>query len=221
DAHGVDASSYALEHAAPGAAGRLEIGDLGHRLPSPDGGYDVVSVLETLEHLPPEQVGRALAELRRVCGGYLVATIPSFGENHNGPGGWFEGKVRGELVERYRSLGPGYEGPVTRDDLMRDAEGRPIEGHLTIASFAWWTRRFEEAGFARCGATERLLHPHLARFGLTKYWNLYVLRVPGTQEPVGETRSPEVVSELEARWGLDRRPADEDDLRRVAEALGP
>ena len=42
---------------------------------------------------------------------------------------------------------------------------RPIQGHLTIASFAWWTRQFEAAGFERDAATERRIHPHLARSG--------------------------------------------------------
>ena len=98
-----------------------------------------------------------------MCGGHLVATIPSFGTNPNGPGGWFQVKVRDELVADYEAKGPAYEGPVPYDDLYRDTKGEPIEGHLTIASFDWWTRQFEAAGFVRCAATERAIHPALAR----------------------------------------------------------
>ena len=88
DACGVDVSAYAVEHAAPGARGRLRQGSLLERLPYDEASFDVLTVLETLEHLPPEAVPGAIAELRRVCRGHVVATIPSFGPNQAGPGGW-------------------------------------------------------------------------------------------------------------------------------------
>ncbi|HEX9968532.1 MAG TPA: class I SAM-dependent methyltransferase, partial [Acidimicrobiales bacterium] len=191
-----------------------------HRLPVKDGQFDTVTALETLEHLPPESVPKALRELRRATSGYLVATIPSFGPNEHGPGGWFDVKVRPERLDHYRSLGPEYDGPIPYDDLYRDARGEPIEGHLTIASFRWWTRQFEDAGFVRCGATERRIHPHLARFGLTKYWNLYVLRTPSVAEPA-EVRTPAEIADVERRFGLDSRTADPDDVKAVEAAIGP
>ncbi len=149
EAEGCDASAFAVEHAAPGALGYVRLGDPTGGLPYEDGSFELVSVLETLEHLPPEAVPGALGELRRVCRGILYATIPSFGANASGPDGHFEGKVRPERLDHYRALGPSYAGPVPRADLEVDVEGRPIEGHLTIASFTWWTARFAEAGFDR------------------------------------------------------------------------
>lgn len=220
DADGTDVSQYAVDHATAGATGHVFWGDLLHKLPVKDGGYQLVTALETLEHLPPDSVPVALRELCRVTNGYLVATIPSFGPNEHGPGGWFDVKVRPERLDHYRSLGPDYDGPVPYDDLYRDTRGEPIEGHLTIASFRWWTRQFEAAGFVRCGETERRIHPHLARLGLTKYWNLYVLRVPGAGEPAGEHRTAVEIAEVEQRFGLDQREAAPEDLRAVAEALG-
>ena len=220
DASGVDVSQFAVEQAALGARGHISHGDLTRRLPVPDGRYDLVTVLETLEHLPPAVVPHALAELRRITNGYVVATIPSFGHNRNGPGGWFTVKVRDERVPHYESLGPDYEGPVAHEDLYRDARGEPIEGHLTIASFSWWTARFEEAGFVRCDRAERAMQPHLARFGLTKYWNLYVFRTPGAPEPGDDVRSPSEIAHWEANLGLHRRVAAPDDLQAVADALG-
>ena len=89
-----------------------------------------------------------------MCGGYLYATIPSFGPNVSGPDGHFEGKVRPERVEHYRELGPDYPGPVPEADLAVDADGQLVEGHLTIASFEWWTQQFELAGFTRCPEIE-------------------------------------------------------------------
>lgn len=221
DAMGTDISQYAIEHPAQGVPGhRLVWGDLSDRLPFKTRQFDLVSALETLEHLPPETVPVALRELRRVTGRYLVCTIPSFGPNDYGPGGWFESKVRGEVLERYRAQIDTYDGPVPYEDLCRDQHGQPIEGHLTIASFRWWTRQFEAAGFVRCGDVERRIHPDLARFGLTKYWNLYVLRTPDAPVPPADIRSPAEAADVERRFSLDTRTADPEDLRRVAEALG-
>ena len=220
DASGVDVSQFAVEQAAAGARGHLGYGDLTRRLPFADGRFDLVTVLETLEHLPPEVVPHALRELRRVARSYVLATIPSFGPNPNGPGGWFTVKVRDERVPHYESLGPGYQGPVPFEDLYRDARGDPIEGHLTIASFSWWTERFAEAGFLRCDRTERAMHPHLARFGLTKYWNLYVFRVAGAPEPGDDVRTPDEIATWEANLGLDRREAAPEDLVAVTAAIG-
>ena len=179
-----------------------------------------MSALETFEHVPPDRVPHALSEVRRITSGLVVATIPSFGPNANGPGGWFDGKVEPDRLEHYNSLGRDYGGPVAYDDLFRDARGEPIEGHLTIASFGWWTQRFEEAGFVRCGGIERAMHHDLARFGLTKYWNLYVFRLPDTREPSGPVRSPEELDEVERRFGIDHREADPEDLLAVHEAIG-
>ena len=124
-------------------------------------------------------------------------------------------------LDHYRSLGDDYEGPVAYDDLYRDADGAPVEGHLTIASFGWWTRQFEDAGFVRDGAIERRIHPHLARLGLTKYWNLYVFRVPGAPVVSGEQRSASEIADVEKRFGFDERVADPEDLARVEAASGP
>jgi 2-polyprenyl-3-methyl-5-hydroxy-6-metoxy-1,4-benzoquinol methylase len=219
DAEGVDVSFFAIDHASPGARGHVRQGSLLDRLPFDDGGFDVVTALETLEHLPPESIPAAVGELRRVSRGYLLATIPSFGPNENGPGGWYDGKVRDERLAFYRQLPDTYEGPVPYGDLACDTEGNPLEGHLTIASFGWWTKQFEAAGFERCGEIERRIHPHLARFGLTKYWCLYVLRVPGVTAARDDVRSAAEIDALEERWGLNRRATDPADFKAVADSL--
>lgn len=190
DAEGCDLSAYAVDHAAPGAVGHVRVANLFAGLPWGDGAFDLVTTLEILEHLPPHRVPEAVAELRRVCGGWLYATIPSFGPNRSGPDGHLEGKVRPERVEHYRDLGPEYTGPVPQADLAVDAEGRPVEGHLTIASFEWWTARFEEAGFTRCVDVEGRLYADIAPADLAPYWNLYVFRLPGADPAAVEPRQP-------------------------------
>ena len=153
-------------------------------LPWADGAFDLVTTLEILEHLPPDRVPGALAELARVCGGYLYATIPSFGPNRSGPDGHFEGKVRPERVDHYRGLGPDYRGPVPEPDLAVDADGELVEGHLCIASFEWWTERFAEAGFTRCVDVEERLYADIEPAGLARFWNLYVFRTDGADPAV-------------------------------------
>ena len=219
DASGFDVSQWVVDHPALGARGHIAHGDLLEGIPMRDP-VPLVSCLETLEHLPPAAVPGAVAELRRITSSWLVATIPSFGPNANGPRGWFQVKVRDDRVAHYESLGPGYEGPVPEEDLYRDANGDPIEGHLTIASYGWWTRQFEAAGFERSAEMERRIHRQLYRFGMTKYWNLYVLRVPGTPLPPDPVRSPAELAEREAAWHLDRRSPQEGDDRLLRDAWG-
>jgi len=219
-AEGVDISRYAIDHAAPGARGHIRQGDLRRGLPFPDGAFDLVTALETLEHLPPTDVPTAIAEIARVAGRWVLCTIPSFGPNDNGPGGWYQVKVRDDRVAYYESLGPQFEGPIPYGDLYRDATGQPIEGHLTVASFSWWTERFADAGLVRCAVTERRLHPELARMGLTKFWNLYVLRQASAAEPAAGVRDAGTVEGVLRRFGLEERVADPEDEAAVARALG-
>jgi SAM-dependent methyltransferase len=190
DAQGSDISHYAVEHATPGAKGHLKVGNLLDGLPFEDGQFELVSTLEILEHLPPADIPQALREIRRVCSGAVYATIPSFGANAAGPDGHYEGKVRPERLGHYNDLGHNFSGPVPEADLEVDAQGGPVEGHLTIASFGWWTDRFAEAGFTRRLDTEERLYADLAPTGLAPFWNLYVFAVEGADPALFTPRQP-------------------------------
>jgi len=220
DAKGFEYSEWAVEHPAPGAAGRLQWANLCGTLPCKPRSFDVVSALETLEHLPPEDVPAAVRNLAQATRAYVVVTIPSFGTNEHGPDGFLNSKVTDDVLDSYRSRLPGYDGPVPECDLMRDASGQPIEGHLTIASYRWWTSRFEEAGLVRCGAVEERIHPVLARLGLSEFWNLYVLRRPEAPEPPVEPHDVAVRREVELRWSLDQRPLADRPLQFLEDGLG-
>jgi 2-polyprenyl-3-methyl-5-hydroxy-6-metoxy-1,4-benzoquinol methylase len=218
NAWGTDLSFWAVEHAAQGAKGRLRQGDLMEGLPFANGEFDVVTCLEVLEHMEPGMIPAVLSEIRRVCSKYVVATIPSFGDNQYGPGGWFDVKVRPEKLDEYRAK-VGYEGPIPYDDIYRDASGEPIEGHLTMASFSWWQKQFEAAGFIRCGETELLMHRDLAKYAQTEYWNLYVFRTPDAPEPTHAVRTPDEVAHWEHNFKLDAREQRLRDYERLNEAL--
>jgi SAM-dependent methyltransferase len=176
-AEGCDFSAYALRNLTRGARGHVTFADLAGKLPFSDKAFELVSAFETLEHLPPNLVPHALSEIRRVTGRYMIATIPSFGPNQNGQDGWFAGKVRADRLDHYRALGPEYEGPVPPEDLMRDVNDNPIEGHLTIASWSWWRKRFSDAGFASCDQLERTINADLEKMGFLGAWNFYVNEV--------------------------------------------
>jgi len=219
EACGTDISHYAIDRATQGARGHVRWGDLMAGVPYGDGEFDLVTCLEVLEHMRPEMIPTVLAELERITSKYVVCTIPSFGPNEWGPGGWFQVKVRDESVQSYYDKGPDYRGPIPHDDIYRDAKGEPIEGHLTLASFAWWTEQFAKVGLTRCGATELRIHPQLARFGLTKYWNLYVFRKVGVDEPQAEVRQPDEFEKWEVAFGLAGRTASPEDAAAVARAI--
>jgi len=211
DSYGWDVSEWAIAGAAPSIANRLAVADLERRLPSqrPHERFSLVTALEVLEHVKPERVPQALGQLRSICDGYLVATIPSLGANASGPGGFPDGKVRTERLEHYRELGIDYDGPVPYADLARDELDRPIQGHIAVASFNWWTRQFEAAGFRRLGDVELAMHPVVGRFDLSVAWNLYVFHVDSKAPAAPPVRTEEELTELERRWRLaEREPGD-------------
>ena len=76
-------------------------------------------------------------------------------------------------------------------DLERDVEGEPVEGHLTIASFGWWTRRFADAGMTRRPDVEARIYADIEPAGLTPWWNLYVFAAPRGTEAIAVAREPE------------------------------
>lgn len=192
DAEGCDVSRFAIANAASELQPHIRVADLMTGLPWADASFDVVSVLETLEHLPPGQVAQAIAELCRVCGGFVYATIPSFGPNDGpGPDGFFDNKVRAECLDDYRAAAESFDGPVPYEDLARDVEDAPVEGHLTIASYRWWTRQFESAGMIRRPDIEARIHADIEPAGLAPWWNLYVFAVPDARDELAAAREPE------------------------------
>lgn len=187
EAWGIDISEYAIRSAPPEVSPWLQVGSC-TEIAFPDASFDLLLVLETLEHLPPSDVDKTVAELRRVTARWLWASIPSIGVNRYGQDGYIEGKIK----ERYLDLyGNKTIDRVPFSHLLVDVDHIPLHGHLTIASFDWWTSLFGRHGFIRRGDKELELNERLepARIGL---WNSMVFEKitnPEGNRPVGFSRS--------------------------------
>lgn len=152
DARGFDFSAWCVENAHPAIKESVvwgDILDLGRSAAAPP--YDLVLTLDILEHLPPDKVPQALANLTAVMapGAILFAVIPAYGPNAFGPelyplkyAGWRRDAAAGRPFR----------------NIPLDDRGRPHLGHLTHAAIDWWERTMAEAGLARLGNVEKLLH---------------------------------------------------------------
>jgi SAM-dependent methyltransferase len=150
EADGIDFSRWCVENAHPAAREWVRWGDVAD--PSTLGtGYDLVLALDILEHLPPDLVPRALANLAGtlVPGGRLFTVLPAYGPNAYGP------EIYPLHLEEWRrdaALG------IPFRNIPLDDKGRPHLGHLTHAAIPWWEAAFRKAGFVRLGEVERVLH---------------------------------------------------------------
>lgn len=79
DSYGIDASAYIVEQArafAPDLAERLAVARLDEPLPFP-GGFELVTCLEVLEHVPDPKAGLFRLAEHLAPGGLLAATTPN------------------------------------------------------------------------------------------------------------------------------------------------
>lgn len=171
------------------------------RLPAASGGTDVAILLDVVHRVRPADVPHLTNEVARITRRFAFVTVPSFGVDAvSPPDGPLHGKVRPERVAHYEALGLDYDGPVPADDV--DPEfARP--GGCTVASVAWWTERFADAGLIRCAGVEQRLVPHLHRFEAYGRWKIFVLRRLDVAEPVGELHPDDEIVEMAVQLGLE------------------
>ena len=149
EAEGIDISAMALERASERVRPRINQGDiltLDLRKK-----YDLLFGLDVFEHLNPNKLDAYLARLAAVTSddAFLYCNIPAFGEDA------VFGTVFPFYVDGWKEDAAAGK-PFAR--LHADDQGYPIHGHLTWADAAWWSRRFERAGFMREVEIERALH---------------------------------------------------------------
>ncbi len=168
---GVDYSEYAVLTSPREARPFVMQGDA-LALPFADETFDLIICIETLEHLWPSQVPQAIAELARVTSDWVFLSIPSFGFNDFGPCAM--PIITPSHVEDAKANRPFRE-------LSIDPKGLPHHGHLTAATYRWWTERLAEQGLHRVGWLERQIN----RNPLTdpKAWMFYAVRKAPLQVP--------------------------------------
>ncbi|HET7696760.1 MAG TPA: DUF4214 domain-containing protein, partial [Vicinamibacterales bacterium] len=148
-AEGVEISAMAIARAGERVRSRIHHGDLlalGLRTR-----YDLLFGLDIFEHLNPNKLDAYIDRIAEVTSddAFLFCNIPAFGAD---PvfgtvfpfyvDGWAEDAAAGRPLR----------------SIHVDDAGYPIHGHLTWADAAWWTRRFERAGFVREAEIERAFH---------------------------------------------------------------
>jgi ubiquinone/menaquinone biosynthesis C-methylase UbiE len=77
DAHGVDISNYAVEHAKPEVKGQLQVA-CATKLPFKENRFDGVISVNTVHNLEKEQCAIALQEIMRVSKGKAFITVDAF-----------------------------------------------------------------------------------------------------------------------------------------------
>ena len=153
-AEGVEISAMAIAKASDHVRPRIHHGDLLALDLLAD--YDLVFGLDIFEHLNPNKLDAYVARLAQITrdDALLFCNIPAFGAD----------PVFGTVFPYYID---GWEAQAARSGgllstLHVDEQGYPIHGHLTWADASRWTRRFEQAGFAREVEIEQAFH---AKYG--------------------------------------------------------
>lgn len=141
DAYGIDVSEYAISQVHESVRDRCAVGSLTEPLQRR---YDLITCIEVVEHVPPEQADEALANLCAATDRLLLSTTPQdFGEpthlNVQPPEAWSAALARHGFyrdVERDFSYLSPWAGLYTR------REEEPAE---TVRRYdrAWWRLRRE------------------------------------------------------------------------------
>lgn len=166
DAWGIDFSEYAISQAIPSAHDYVSMGNV-LDLDFPDNAFGLILCFETLEHLESDKVDQAIDQLYRVASDKVWITAPCMGVNDYGPPpGWPQGKIREQYCPMYET-DQDFPDPALLEHLPLDRRGFPLQGHITIASFRWWTEHFLRRGFTRRGDFERRVNSDIeaARIG--------------------------------------------------------
>lgn len=154
EAWGFDLSAYAIQTAPEDTRPWLKVGSC-QSMDYEDSFFDLVLILETLEHVPPPELDMIMEEVRRVASRWVLATMPCDGFSHFGPGHAWSGE------------GPPPPFFDARIDLWpfrtlpKDSYGYPHHGHISIASRDFWTELFTRNGFARRGDLERRVNAQI------------------------------------------------------------
>jgi polysaccharide pyruvyl transferase WcaK-like protein/SAM-dependent methyltransferase len=117
EAQGIDMSTAAWMHSAPGMQKHIKIGELGdirHRR------FDVVAVFDVMEHIFEEDIADAIKALKESAGKYIVFNICASPDNEN--------------IHTIKKGQP----------VSQEMEWLGVSGHVTIRYRSWWKARLED-----------------------------------------------------------------------------
>lgn len=78
--YGVEASRIRVERCIEKGWSQVHYVEPGASLPFPDRSFDIISMVEVIEHIPEATLGLVMSEIGRVLkpGGFLIATTPNY-----------------------------------------------------------------------------------------------------------------------------------------------
>jgi SAM-dependent methyltransferase len=128
------------------------------------GEYDLVICMEVLEHLPPTYLNKAINNLKRISKNQILITVPAYGPNNFGYSGlplnekcWLEDARKN----------------IPFANLVVDENNTPHLGHISLATYKWWTQKFLKNGLIRDINCENGGYSH---HNFLKYhWNTFIL----------------------------------------------
>lgn len=126
--------------------------------------YDLVICMEVLEHIPPTRLDQAIENLKTACKTNIILTISNFGPDYH-----FAGLPLNEscwLQDARKN--------VPFRNLVVDTDGVPDLGHISLATYRWWSEKLLVNGLIRMPQFE--LTGYRDFNFLTYQWNVYVLQ---------------------------------------------
>jgi SAM-dependent methyltransferase len=164
DALGFDYSSFALAtapHEVQPFLGRADA----TALPVAGAACDTLLCFETFEHLYPHDIPAAAREIARCTTSWAFLSIPTYGIDDSGRAG-----IPIDDPDHQADAGAGR----AFRKLVLDAQGNPDLGHLTLATWQWWTAQFAAAGMHRIRWLEQILNAHPFAADSASTWFFYI-----------------------------------------------
>lgn len=168
DSFGIDFSEALIKRASAEIQGYVRVARTEDWLREPFfQGADLITYMEVFEHLPISISREVLRSLRRSFTGHLFVTTPSFGIDE-----------RWKVGIRTNAGTPGWRRDMADNRAFQQIvlhDGLPHHGHITLASYRWWTEFFLFHGWVRSADLETQVAAQFRDTLVRHNWNPYIL----------------------------------------------